>query len=113
MKTFNTPRCSLGSNYDQVTSRSVFMLRPWMLATAIVVAIILVSLLAVPVGKWALASLNTPTLTFNPYNHVVKVTEADGKVLTNSDKRFDERVKEIKKDGRYDRDFTGRLDGRP
>jgi hypothetical protein len=116
LKTMSTPhsqRCRLGSDYRTVMRKPV--LEPWMIAISLLLALILVSAVVIPAGKWVWESLNLPVLTLNPYKHVVKVTEADGRVLTkdNAGDRFDRRVEEIKKAGRYEIDHTGRLDGRP
>ncbi len=115
MKTLRAPR-RFASDYDRVMSRSVF--NPLTVVSIILAAFVLVSVVAVPTGKWAWKefskAINPPVLTFNPYDQVVKVTEADGKILTmDSGSRFASRVQEIRKDGRYDKVYTGRLDGRP
>lgn len=104
------------SEYDRVMRKPVFA--PWMIIPAIVAVILLVSVVVVPVGKRAWdefsKAINPPVLTLNPYGRVVKVTEADGKVLTmDSGSHFAKRVQEIRKDGRYEKEYTGRLDGRP
>jgi len=115
MKATYPPR-RFESEYDRVMRKPQFA--PWMIVPAVAALLIFVSVVVVPVGKLAWTefskTINPPVLTFNPYDQVVKVTEADGKVLTmDSGSHFAQRVSEIKKDGRYEKDYTGRLDGRP
>jgi len=102
---------------EKVLKRKQILLGPGKIIIAIVMLVILVTVSA-PLTKKAWNSfegyMSLPTLTFNPNDQVVKVTEADGTILTmDSGSNFYQRVSEIKKKGRYDRDYTGRLDGRP
>jgi len=97
--------------------KQMFLLGPGKIIIAIVMLVILVTVSA-PLTKKAWNSfegyMSLPTLTFNPNDQVVKVTEADGTVLTmDSGRRFYQRVSEIEKKGRFQRNYTGRLDGRP
>jgi hypothetical protein len=90
-----------------------------MFLTVVILVIAAVAVVVLPqvrklIITKAMAVLSQPELKFNPHGEVVQVFEADGKSFTKaSDPYFNERVKRIKQDGRYDKTFTGRLDGKP
>ena len=108
----------MASDFERVMRKPLVTLKPRMFALVLVLAIVLVLSVAMPLVSSAWhqfdKAINPPVLTYNPYGHVVKVTEADGKVLTSdAGARFDQRVSQIKKAGRYDKDYTGKVNGRP
>ena len=102
------------SDYDRVMGRPRIEVPRWIMGLILAVAL---SVAVIGVGTLVIGlfnSTNIPELTVNPHGQVVQIAEADGTILTRaSDIRFDQKVSEIKKAGRYDIVHTGRLDGRP
>ena len=103
------------SDYHKVMGKHVVRINPIVALIMAMLAIILVVIaVAYVTPRIVVRTLNPPVLTFNPYQEVVKVEEADGKVLTPSDPLFKTRVQEIiSSNGGYDSSYTGRLDGQP
>jgi uncharacterized protein YxeA len=76
----------------------------WFASLAVIALVAIIAVCYIQVG-------NTPKLTFNKFDHVVKI-EADGKVFTKNSPGFDNLVKKYRANG-YEKVYNGRLDEKP